>query len=229
MVSKETKPENHLRIGAQTGVGSIVRYVSNLIKENKFTEFEFSAIGIAVGKLVSAVEVLKVTHAGFYQINKISTLSIDTKDREQNVSQRLYPKLEITLTKTEPKEKGEGFQNKLEESEREKLLVLLNNANQRVQGERAERGGRGAPRGESRGGRRGLRGESRGGRFRGESRGGRFRGESRGGEFRGESRGGEFRGESRGGRFRGENRGGRFRGENRGGRFRGENRGARRY
>jgi len=180
---QSNKPENQIRIGMNSRVGSIVRYVNLLLKDNKYRSFDFSAIGGAISKLVSAVELLKVVNQGLYQVNRISTVSIEVNDsRTQNVA-RLYPKLEVVLTLDEPSEKTEGFQAQLPENQRNRLFELLNRSAGRP------RGGRGG-RGESRGF-RGGRGESRGRGFRG-PRGG-FRGAPRGG-FRGP------RGGPRGGR-----------------------------
>ena len=187
MDNKQNKPENQIRIGAISSVGGVLRYVNALIKDNKFQEYDFSAIGIAIGKLVSAVELLKVVNPGFYQVNKMCSISEDIKDTSGKViSQRFYPKLEVRLSLVEPKEKGEGYQPKLDESVRNKLFTLLNNAVSRP------RGGRGGPRGSR--GIRGPRGGPRGG-MRGAPRGG-MRGAPRGG-MRGAPRGG-MRGAPRG-------------------------------
>ena len=218
------KPLNEIRIGFRSRVRNIVNYATILLNENKFRSLNLSAIGGAIGSLVNAVEVLKINNPGLYQVNKIGTVSYQTVDQQGQVqNQRLYPKLEVVLTLDDPKESGEGFQNKLSEEERTQLLALSKERAPRVEGEERPRGGfrgRGAPRGGPRGGFRGRgapRGGPRGGfRGRGAPRGGP-RGGFRGG-FRGErgaSRGGP-RGGFRGG-FRGE------RGAPRGGRgeFRG--------
>jgi len=49
---------------------------------------------------------LKLANAGLYQINKIGTVSYQTVDQKGTVqNQRLYPKLEVTLTLDAPQEK----------------------------------------------------------------------------------------------------------------------------
>ncbi len=201
MENKEGKPENQVRISANSSVGGVVRYVNALLKDAKYQDYDFSAIGIAIGKLVSVIELLKVVNPGLYQVNRISSVSEDIKDTSNKViSQRFYPKLDVRLTLNEPKEKGEGYQAKLDETIRNKLFTLLNQST----GNRP-RGGRGGPRGGPRGG----RGTSRGrGSFRG-------RGENRGrGSFRG--RGGLGAPRGRGGFGAPRGRGG-FRGGPRGG------------
>jgi hypothetical protein len=247
-MEKESKPLNQVKIGANTSVRSVIRYCDMLFKERNMRDINFSAIGGAIGKLVNVVEVLKIQNAGLYQSNKLGTVVYQTVDTSGEVgSQRLFPKLEVVLTHDEPKEKStEGYQTKLSEEERTKLLEVSRSQRQRFEGEGGEgegegegfRGGRGrgGPRGRgfrgSRGGFRGSRGGPRGG-FRGDREEGAprdgFRGGSRGGSrggfrggFRGEQRGGfrgGFRGEQRGG-FRGGFRDGQ-RGGQRGGAFRG--------
>ena len=209
MENKQNKPENQIRIGAISSVGGVLRYVNALIKDNKYPEYDFSAIGIAIGKLVSAVELLKVTNPGIYQVNKMSSVSEDIKDSSSVISQRFYPKLEVRLTFTEPKEKGEGYQPKLDETLRNKLLTLLNATSTGPRDgsfgdRRGARGGRGF-RGGDRGGPSGMRRGTRG--IRGENRGGYGNQEG----FRGGNRGGFRGGYGNQEGFRGGNRGG-FRG-----------------
>jgi hypothetical protein len=201
MENKQDKPENQVRISANSSVGGVVRYVNALLKDAKYQEYDFSAIGIAIGKLVSVVELLKVVNPGLYQVNRISSVSEDIKDTSNKViSQRFYPKLDVRLTLNEPKEKGEGYQAKLDETIRNKLFTLLNQSTGNRPGGRGSSRGRGSFRG---------RGENRGrGSFRG-------RGENRGrGSFRG--RGGLGAPRGRGGFGAPRGRGG-FRGGPRGG------------
>jgi hypothetical protein len=223
---KERTPEapkeiNDIRIGMSSRVRNIIRYCNSIIKDQGVRELHFSAVGGAIGKLVDAVEVFKIVNPGLYQVNKFATVSYQTVDAQGKVVDlKLYPKFEATLSFEEPKEKNEGFQNKLDEGLRTKLLELLNARSEREPQERQGRGTRGGRgfRGGFRG-ERGTRGTPRGrGGFRGrgnfEPRGrGGFRGNrgaprgNRGGQFR--ARGAEFR--SRGPSVnRGRGRGGNF-------------------
>jgi hypothetical protein len=182
----EAKPLNQVKIGAGSSVRSVIRYSNMLFKEKNMREITFSAIGGAVGKLLNVVEVLKITNAGLYQNNKIGTVVYQTVDNQGNIStQRLFPKLEVVLSFDEPKDKTEGFQNKLSEEERTKLLEILNSAKPRDNENGRPRGGRGQFR---------ERGQFRGGRGRGAPRG---RGLSRG---RGGPRGGRGAPRGRGAR-----------------------------
>jgi hypothetical protein len=218
--TQQNKPENDIRVSFNSRVRNIITYCTALLKENKFRTINLSAIGGAIGKLVDAVEVIKVIHAGLWQTNKLGTVSYQTVDNKGDVqNQRLYPKLEVVLSLDEPKDKSEGSQGKLDDETRGALLkihdeIAEKRRAERPEGERQEGERQEGERPRGRGGFRGSRGGFRGSRggFKG-SRGG-FNGGSRGG-FRG-SRGG-FNGGSRGG-FRG-SRGG-FNGESRGG-FRG--------
>lgn len=222
--SDSPKEINDIRIGMNSRVRNVIRYCNFVLNEKKLGELRFSAVGGAIGKLVDAVEVLKIVNPGLYQVNKIATVSYQTVDTQGKlVNQRLYPKLEVVLSLAPSKDKSEGSQDKLDEAERTKLFELLNARQTRPEGYEGHEGHDGAegeerPRGRGRG--RGRGGFSRGGRGFPRGRGG-FRGQ------RGAPRGGRgfSRGAPRGG-YRGERgapRGG-FRGERgapRGG-FRGE-------
>ena len=213
--TENAKPQNEIRIGFNTRVRSVLQYANTLIKDNNFKTIKMSAIGGAIGSLVSAVELLKITNKGLYQVNKIGTVSYQTVDQGGDVqSQRLYPKFEVTLTFDAPTEKGEGYQDKLSD-EKFNELSAANEASQKERETKVEKTRE--EYGESRG-RRGYRGESRGrGGYRGESRGrGGYRGQSRGRGFGGPSRGRGFGGPSRGRGFGGPSRGRGFGGPSRG-------------
>ena len=192
---ENTKPMNEIRIGFQSRVRNIINYANVLLKENNFRVINLSAIGGAIGSLVNAVEVIKINNPGLYQVNKIGTVSYQTVDNQGSVqNQRYYPKLEVVLTLDEPKDAGVGFQDKLSEEERAKLLAV---AQERRKGDETRRGG------EPRRG-RGIRGRGRGGRGRGGNRGrprpqeGAFRPREEEGEFRPPREEGGFRTRPRG-------------------------------
>jgi len=184
MVDSST-PSNLIKVSTQSRVNYIMRFANVLLKERNFREIHFRALGASIGKLVSVVELLKLTTPGLYQVTTIGTVAFQQKETEtsQTSNERLYPKLEITLTLDEPKEKGIGFQTKWNEEERKRFLEINEKQRNRTF---EERGGQG---------RGGFRGGNRGG-FRGGNRGGP-RGGSRGGPIGG-NRGG-FRGQNRGG------------------------------
>lgn len=130
MESKNEK--NHIRVGFNSRVGNVIRYVNALISEDKPKTIVFCAIGGAIGSLVNAVEAIKIVNPGFYQINKISSVAHKSVDSSSNkeVIEKLSPKLDITLTLDRPSDtSAEGFQEKLNEEER---LTLFNKYNEKL-------------------------------------------------------------------------------------------------
>lgn len=188
-MSKPTdKPANEIRIGMDSKVRNVIRYCNALLKEKSTTFLHFSAVGGAIGKLVSAVEVLKTVNPGLYQSNKLATVAYQSVDDKKTVTnQKLYPKMEVILS-LEPKEKNEGFQDKLSEEERTKLYELFNQKPVRRQFRGSRRGGfRGSRRGRGTRGMRGTRG--RGTRGMRGTRGAPRRGRVSRGVTRGRARG----------------------------------------
>ena len=152
------KEPNDIRIGQSSRVRNVVRYCNSLLKEKTYKTLHFSAVGGAIGKLVSAVEVLKIVNEGLYQQNKLATVSYQSSDsKEVQNNQKLYPKMEVTLSLEDFKDKTDGYQKKLEETERQKLYKLFNEQPIRRRPRGGFRGRRGGFRGR-RGGFRGRRG-----------------------------------------------------------------------
>ena len=177
------KPINDIRIGMNSRVRNVVRYCNGLLREKSTTSLHFSAVGGAIGKLVTVVEVLKVVNANLYQQNKLATVSYQSVDDNKTITnQRLYPKMEVVLSLEKPNEINEGFQDKIPDSQREELYKIFNSENTRSMRFRGR-------------GRFGFRGNIRG---RGNLRRGNLRG--RGNLRRGNVRG---RGNLRRGNFRG--------------------------
>jgi hypothetical protein len=210
------KAPNDIRVGMNSRPRNVIKYSISVLDDQKLSELKFSAVGGSIGRLLDIVEVLKVLKPGLYQQNRITSVAYQTVDSNNTLlNQRLYPKLEIVLSKDEPKSKGEGYQGKLDEEERKKIEKILNERREQIEKNRGRRGGRGGrgPRGRGRRGgfrgRRGLRGRPR--RGRGASRGTRGRGRAtprgrgapRGNRGRGTTRGDSGRGAPRGNRGRG--------------------------
>ena len=195
-MDKSKKPVNDIRVSFTSRIGGVVSYCEKLIKENNMRELNFSAVGGSIGTLVSVVELLKTITPGLYQINRLATISyqsVEEGGKSETQNQRLYPKLEVKLTLDKPAKTTEGFQDKLPEEERKKLLDIHTKRREERRGGGRFRGRRGF---------RGIRGGFRGRRpFRG--RRGGFRGRppmrGRGRPMRGRGRG---RGRSMGGRGR---------------------------
>ena len=198
------KAPNDIRIGMNSRPRYVIKYATSVMDEQKLSELKFSAVGGSIGRLLEIVEVLKVLKPGLYQQNRITSVAYQTVDSNNTLlNQRLYPKLEVILSKEEPKNKTEGFQGKLEEDKRKDIEKIMNERKERIEKNRGRGRGRG----------RGFRGRGRRGGFRG--RRGNFRGRPRRGDSR--PRRGDSRPRGRGagnprGRGRGNPRGNRGRG-----------------
>ena len=191
------KEPNDIRIGMRSRPRNVIKYSTSVMDELKLTELKFSAVGGSIGRLLDIVEVLKVLKPGLYQQNRITSVAYQTVDSNNKLlNQKLYPKLEIVLSKEEPKNKTEGYQGQMDENERKQIENIMNKKKEdreQNKGGRPRRGGRGAPRGGGRVRRGGFRGRGRGRGFGGRPRrGGRGapRGNPRGrGAPRGNQRG----------------------------------------
>ena len=163
---KETKKEpNDIRIGMNSRPRNVIKYATSVMDEKKLTELKFSAVGGSIGRLLDIVEVFKVLKPGLYQQNRITSVAYQTVDSNNELlQQRLFPKLEVVLSKEEPKTKTEGFQGQMDEKQRKEIETIMNKKKE----QREKSRGRGAPRGRGRGGPRG-RGRRAG--FRGRGRG----------------------------------------------------------
>ena len=172
---KETKKEpNDIRIGINSRPRNVIKYATSVMDEKKLTELRFSAVGGSIGRLLDIVEVFKVLKPGFYQQNRITSVAYQTVDSNNELlQQRLFPKLEVILSKEEPKNKTEGFQGQMDEKQRKEIETIMNKRKE----QREKNRGRGGPRGRGRGGPRG-RGRRAG--FRGRGRGFRPRRGGRG-------------------------------------------------
>ena len=200
---KDIKKEpNDIRIGMGSRPRNVIKYATSVMDEKKLTELKFSAVGGSIGRLLDIVEVFKVLKPGLYQQNKISSVAYQTVDSNNVLlQQRLFPKLEVTLSKEEPKNKTEGFQGQMDEKKRKEIETIMNKRKEEREKNRGQRPRGGPRRGGPRG--RGRRAGFRGGRgFGGRPRRGQrpvARGPSRG---RGNPRGtssGRGRGGQRGG------------------------------
>ena len=172
------KPENDIRISMNSRPRYVIKYALSILKEKNFKELIFSAVGGSIGRLLEIVEVLKVKIPdGVYQQNRITSVAYQTVDSNSTVlNQRLYPKLEVTLSTVELKTKNEGTQEKLDEKQRKEIEKIMDERKEQREKGRG-RGRRGGFRGTTRGRRGGFRGRRRG--FRGRGRGAPRRGAQR--------------------------------------------------
>ena len=193
---KDTKKEpNDIRIGMRSRPRNVIKYSTSVMDELKLTEIKFSAVGGSIGRLLDIVEVLKVLKPGLYQQNRITSVAYQTVDSNNKLlTQKLYPKLEVVLSKEEPKNKTEGYQGQMDEKDRKQIETIMNKKKEDREKNRGEKTGRGRgiPRGRGRVKRGGFRGRGRGRGFGGRPRRGRRspRGNMRGrGNPRGNQRG----------------------------------------
>ena len=163
---KETKKEpNDIRVGMSSRPRNVIKYATSVMDEKKLTELKFSAVGGSIGRLLDIIEVFKVLKPGLYQQNRITSVAYQTVDSNNELlQQRLFPKLEVILSKEEPKNKTEGYQGQIDEKQRKEIETIMNKKKE----QREKNRGRGGPRGRGRGGPRG-RGRRAG--FRGRGRG----------------------------------------------------------
>ena len=169
-VKKDSKKEhNDIRIGMNSRPKNVIKYSTSVMDELKLTELKFSAVGGSIGILLDVVEVLKILKPGLYQQNRITSVAYQTVDSNQKLlTQKLYPKLEVILSKEEPKIKTEGYQGQIDEKERKEIETIMNKRREEREKNRSGPRGRGRGRG-------GPRGRGRRGGFRGRGRGSRGR------------------------------------------------------
>ena len=167
---KDTKKEpNDIRIGMRTRPRNVIKYSTSVMDELKLTELKFSAVGGSIGRLLDIVEVLKVLKPGLYQQNRITSVAYQTVDSNNKLlTQKLYPKLEVVLSKEEPKNKTEGYQGQMDENERKQIESIMNKKKEEREKNQGTR--RGTPRGRGRVRRGGFRGRGRGRGFGGRPR-----------------------------------------------------------
>ncbi|CAI0382455.1 unnamed protein product [Linum tenue] len=186
--------ENEIRITSQGRMRSYISYAMSLLQEKGADEIVFKAMGRAINKTVTIVELIKRRIVGLHQITSIG--STDITDTWEPLEEGLLPlettrhvsMITITLSKKELDTTSVGYQPPLPEDQ------------VKASTDYEYEGGEGSPNGRGRG--RGGRGRSRGrgngyvsveyedgGWDQGGYARGRGRGRGRGG-FRGRGRGG---------------------------------------
>lgn len=129
---------NDIRLNINSNTRNVIRYCNSLLKERSSKFLHFSAVGGSIGKLVSAIEVLKVVNSGLYQYNKLATVSYVPKDKAAHSDQKIFPKVEVILSFEEQKIKNDWYQQgKLDEKERKKLFRLFK---EEIQNKKTRRG-----------------------------------------------------------------------------------------
>ena len=126
MFKKDKKPDNNIKIGFKSNSKAIISLCQKYFKEKIFNEIHLSAVGGSIGNLVTIAEIVKILVPDLYQQNRISTVTYQSVEEgtelKELANQKLFPKFDITFSLEKPKEQNEGFQDKLTEEERKKIL-----------------------------------------------------------------------------------------------------------
>ncbi|CAI9117032.1 OLC1v1018343C1 [Oldenlandia corymbosa var. corymbosa] len=188
--------ENEIRITSQGRMRSYITYAMSLLQEKGSEEVVFKAMGRAINKTVTIVELIKRRIVGLHQITSIT--STDINDTWEPLEEGLLPlqttrhvsMITITLSKKELDTSALGYQPPIP-ADQVKVSAEI------------DYDGEGSPNGRGRG--RGGRGR---GRFRGASGNGYAGGEYEDGGWENNRGYGRGRGRGRGRNFRGRGRGG---------------------
>lgn len=188
--------ENEIRITSQGRMRSYITYAMTLLQEKGSNEIVFKAMGRAINKTVTIVELIKRRIVGLHQITSIA--STDITDTWEPLEEGLLPlettrhvsMITITLSNKELNTSSVGYQPPIPADQVKAFAEFDYEGEGSPTGRGRGRGGRG--RGRARptygngyaaaeyddGGREGNRGYARG---RGRGRGRNFRGHGRGG------------------------------------------------
>uniref|UniRef100_A0A7N0R9N4 DNA/RNA-binding protein Alba-like domain-containing protein n=2 Tax=Kalanchoe fedtschenkoi TaxID=63787 RepID=A0A7N0R9N4_KALFE len=186
---------NEIRITSQGRMRSYITYAMTLLQEKGSDEVVFKAMGRAISKTVTIVELIKRRIVGLHQVTSIG--STDITDTWEPLEEGLLPlettrhvsMITITLSHKELDTSAVGYQTPLPEDQVKPSLEV-------------EYEGEGSPRGRGRGIGRGRRGRGRGrgnGYITAEYEDGGW--DQQGGYPRGRGRGRSSRGRGRGGYY----------------------------
>ncbi|KAE8680383.1 TMEM147 protein [Hibiscus syriacus] len=185
--------ENEIRITSQGRMRNYITYAMTLLQEKGSNQVVFKAMGRAINKTVTIVELIKRRIVGLHQITSIG--SMDITDMWEPLEEGLLPlettrhvsMITITLSKKELDTSSVGYQPPLPADQVKASTEIDHEGESSPTGRARGRGGRGRPRGRGNvfvsaeyedGGWDRSRGYARG---RGRGRGRGFRGRGRGG------------------------------------------------
>ena len=116
--------ENLVKISARTNVKGVIRYIVELFKTKNFDFVQISGLNQAISHVVLVAEVVKTQVLGLHQVNTIDCLILNSTENTGGKEEyiRRTPKLEIILSKNEPKVKTSGYQKPYSESEIKNIL-----------------------------------------------------------------------------------------------------------
>ncbi|XP_049363260.1 uncharacterized protein LOC125827969 isoform X1 [Solanum verrucosum] len=187
---------NEIRITSQGRMRSYITYAMTLLQEKESEEIVFKAMGRAINKTVTIVELIKRRIVGLHQVTSIT--STDITDTWEPLEEGLLPlettrhvsMITITLSKKELDKNAVGYQQPLPADQVKVSTDFDYDGEGSPSGGRRGRGGRG--RGRSRGfpGNGFMPSEYDDGGYDRNRSYGRGRGRGRGRSFRGRGRGG---------------------------------------
>ncbi|XAR61615.1 hypothetical protein NMG60_11016081 [Bertholletia excelsa] len=188
--------ENEIRITSQGRMRSYITYAMYLLQEKGSAEIVFKAMGRAINKTVTIVELIKRRIAGIHQITSIG--SIDITDTWEPLEEGLLPlettrhvaMITITLSKKELNISSVGYQPPLPADQVKTSTEFGNGAEESPSGRGRGRGGRGRGRSRATYGNGYAAAEYEDGGWDGNHGYARGRGWGRGRNFRGRGRGG---------------------------------------
>ena len=123
-MSEDKKASNEIRLGFKTKPKEILSQCEKILQEDKAKDVHLSAVSTSIGDLVIAVEILKIKIPGLFQKNIFSTIAprkSEKKNKPEASAQKLFPRLEIVLSKEKPKEEKE--ESKVISEEESKILI----------------------------------------------------------------------------------------------------------
>ncbi|KAE8690327.1 hypothetical protein F3Y22_tig00110895pilonHSYRG00066 [Hibiscus syriacus] len=185
--------ENEIRITSQGRMRSYITYAMTLLQEKGSNQVVFKAMGRAINKTVTIVELIKRRIVGLHQITSIG--SMDITDMWEPLEEGLLPlettrhvsMITVTLSKKELDTSSVGYQPPLPADQVKASTEIDHEGEGSPNGRARGRGGRGRPRGRGNGFVSTEYEDGGWDRFRGYARG---RGRGRGRGYRGRGRGG---------------------------------------
>lgn len=125
-MSEDKAPTNEFRIGLKSKPKEIITECEKLLKDEKVKDLHLSAVGTSIGELISIVAILKSINPKLYQKSIFSVIPGRTTDKNKDKkaepkNQKLYPRLEIIVSKEKIADKDE---NSVKLSEEEKTTLI---------------------------------------------------------------------------------------------------------
>ena len=127
-MSESPKQANEIRIAFRSKIGPLVTQCEKLIKDEKFKDLHLSALGNSISNVYVIFEILKSMYPDLSYKSVFSVIYLtneNEKDKKPDKEKKkLFPRLELIISKEKPAEnKEENF--KLSEEERKALIETM--------------------------------------------------------------------------------------------------------